>query len=683
MARVRARSPRVRRRRPRARGPGTRRRPRGTRTSTADPRQVPADDVVLVGHSAAGRLIPLVADRLDRGAACVFVDAQLPVDLLAAGCRRVVPRPRALDRGRRRAPAVVRVVGRRRVGGTRPRSGPTGRARAGAPAPDRRRGGGGAPAARDRCLRPGRRTCGPARSSTPRPTPPRRSAGRSSASTVSTSTSRSTRPGSPTPRLARGSARLLVDQLDLIGESAEPVAANGVEPSPRRPCTRCAGRGRASRPGAARPGAAGRRARDAARPRRRRTRARSRAPDRRRATRSRSSSRAIARCAVRAQARRREQGGGERRPVVVGPHVEPGAPRGPPPPRRCAGRSQTPSRHSASRARRSATRTSARTAAGRGPPVTATAMRQVPSHAARRGRRLDCCSACRRASAPASSYVVGVVAELAGRRSCGAARPGPCRARCRTARTSAPGPGRSPGAAAGRAAGSPSPTGPRAGGPRRTVLRDCIICCNHRNVSAVPADPDPDERAPGRARRRRPDRARPASPARSCASELRRIPNVHNVVNVVALYAITIGIFVAHRAARQRVRLDRRVPRDGPDPRAVRHPHARVGAPAAVLEPPRQRLRRQVVHRLPGVRPDRPLPPRPHGAPPRGVRPQRARHPAVPRVPDPARLDGPQAPPRRVRHHRLEAHQGPVPRRRGRAGEGPPRGARASSRPRS
>ncbi len=44
--------------------------------------QVPAGDIVLVGHSAAGRLIPLVAERLDRRAACVFLDAQLPVDVL-------------------------------------------------------------------------------------------------------------------------------------------------------------------------------------------------------------------------------------------------------------------------------------------------------------------------------------------------------------------------------------------------------------------------------------------------------------------------------------------------------------------------------------------------------------------------------------------------------------------------
>jgi hypothetical protein len=38
-------------------------------------------ELVLVGHSAAGRLLPLVAERIDvRG--CVFLDAQLPVDLL-------------------------------------------------------------------------------------------------------------------------------------------------------------------------------------------------------------------------------------------------------------------------------------------------------------------------------------------------------------------------------------------------------------------------------------------------------------------------------------------------------------------------------------------------------------------------------------------------------------------------
>lgn len=45
--------------------------------------EVPAGDVVLVGHSAAGRLVPLVADGRAGASTCVFADAQLPVDLLA------------------------------------------------------------------------------------------------------------------------------------------------------------------------------------------------------------------------------------------------------------------------------------------------------------------------------------------------------------------------------------------------------------------------------------------------------------------------------------------------------------------------------------------------------------------------------------------------------------------------
>jgi len=40
------------------------------------------EEAVLVGHSAAGRIVPLVAEQLD-GARCLHVDAQLPVDLLA------------------------------------------------------------------------------------------------------------------------------------------------------------------------------------------------------------------------------------------------------------------------------------------------------------------------------------------------------------------------------------------------------------------------------------------------------------------------------------------------------------------------------------------------------------------------------------------------------------------------
>jgi hypothetical protein len=42
-------------------------------------REIPEGvDVVLVGHSGAGRLIPLVADLADPNATCIFVDAQLP-----------------------------------------------------------------------------------------------------------------------------------------------------------------------------------------------------------------------------------------------------------------------------------------------------------------------------------------------------------------------------------------------------------------------------------------------------------------------------------------------------------------------------------------------------------------------------------------------------------------------------
>ena len=36
-------------------------------------------DVLLVGHSGAGRLIPLVADALDRSTPCMFIDALLPL----------------------------------------------------------------------------------------------------------------------------------------------------------------------------------------------------------------------------------------------------------------------------------------------------------------------------------------------------------------------------------------------------------------------------------------------------------------------------------------------------------------------------------------------------------------------------------------------------------------------------
>ncbi len=56
-----------------------------------------------------------------------------------------------------------------------------------------------------------------------------------------------------------------------------------------------------------------------------------------------------------------------------------------------------------------------------------------------------------------------------------------------------------------------------------------------------------------------------------------------------------------------------------------------------VPQPQDQRLRRPLVPRLPVVHADRLVPARPHGAPPRRVRPRRTRHPAVPRLPDLAR----------------------------------------------
>ena len=62
-----------------------------------------------------------------------------------------------------------------------------------------------------------------------------------------------------------------------------------------------------------------------------------------------------------------------------------------------------------------------------------------------------------------------------------------------------------------------------------------------------------------------------------------------------------------------------------------------------------QRLGRALAARLPVLHADRPLPARPHGAPPRGVRPRRARHPALPRLPDRRGLVPPQARARRDR----------------------------------
>ena len=98
---------------------------------------------------------------------------------------------------------------------------------------------------------------------------------------------------------------------------------------------------------------------------------------------------------------------------------------------------------------------------------------------------------------------------------------------------------------------------------------------------------------------------------------------------VVLLYAIDDRRHRARGLGEQPDRLGARVPRDGSGDRPLQHPHARSRAPAAVRQPQGQRLRRALVPRVPGVRADRPLPPRPHGPSPRGVRPERARHPAL------------------------------------------------------
>jgi hypothetical protein len=48
-------------------------------------RMAAVDRLVLVGHSGAGPLLPLIADELGYVAACIYVDAELPRD----GCARV------------------------------------------------------------------------------------------------------------------------------------------------------------------------------------------------------------------------------------------------------------------------------------------------------------------------------------------------------------------------------------------------------------------------------------------------------------------------------------------------------------------------------------------------------------------------------------------------------------------
>ena len=131
-------------------------------------------------------------------------------------------------------------------------------------------------------------------------------------------------------------------------------------------------------------------------------------------------------------------------------------------------------------------------------------------------------------------------------------------------------------------------------------------------------------------------------------AELRRIPSIRNALSVVGLYVQTalvlwatirfgpwawpIGFVLMGRAHAQFASLMHEA--------AHRLLFANRKA---------QRLRRALAARLSELHVDRRLPPRPHGAPPPGVRARRARHPALHRLPDRRRQPASQA---RARHHR-------------------------------
>ena len=75
------------------------------------------------------------------------------------------------------------------------------------------------------------------------------------------------------------------------------------------------------------------------------------------------------------------------------------------------------------------------------------------------------------------------------------------------------------------------------------ILRDCVICCNHRNIQAVTATVIPASELLVT-----PDPTSPIAPTGKpkpgLREQLRRIPSLRNVGNAVVLYALTIGIFV-------------------------------------------------------------------------------------------------------------------------------------------
>ena len=163
-------------------------------------------------------------------------------------------------------------------------------------------------------------------------------------------------------------------------------------------------------------------------------------------------------------------------------------------------------------------------------------------------------------------------------------------------------------------------------------------------VTAATMLPDPEALTEFQPTERLAANARPAPPWRD---ELRRIPNLRNAFGVFFLYAQTIGIIVAAVWidnwlvwALAFVLMGRAHAQFAALMHEAAHRHA-------VPQPARQRLGRPLAARLPVVHADRPVPPRPHGASPRRVRPRRARHPAVPRLPHRPGVAAPQAHSRR------------------------------------
>ena len=98
----------------------------------------------------------------------------------------------------------------------------------------------------------------------------------------------------------------------------------------------------------------------------------------------------------------------------------------------------------------------------------------------------------------------------------------------------------------------------------------------------------------------------------------------------------------------------RRLRPDGADVRALRHPHARGRPQAPVHRQAGQRLGRHLAGRLPHVDAHRPLPARALRPPQGGVRPERARHRLLRRLPVRPPGPGPAAGARRGGHLGVE-----------------------------